>query len=39
MLDYYASHGLITDPGLAALNKMELLLWDIWGIMQAAQSA
>ena len=22
MLDYHASHGLITSPGLAALNKM-----------------
>jgi len=24
---------------LAALNKMELLLWDVWGLMQAAPDA
>jgi len=24
---------------LAALNKMELLLWDVWGLMQAEPDA
>src|SRR5437867_3539350 len=40
-----ATRALPTEPrghviqDLAALNKMELLLWDVWGLMQAEPDA